>query len=110
MASLMSTGGKVTIVDLGEIGNGGTIDVKSKLPNVYARLKSENFFEVPTQLVLYAYSAGIMELTQYANTTRATYDSSTGILTAKFWGAYIDEAGIGNTSCGVQKRRIYCVY
>lgn len=103
-------GGKLIKVNLGNIGcwnGGGSINVKSKLPDIYQKLTSDNFFIEPAHAQV---NYGVYQLPAAANHTWSfskSYNPDTGILSMGKMGGTIY---YGHLHGGLDTCTAYAVY
>ncbi len=107
MPGLMSAGsGKLVKIQLGDVNvfYGGTLNVKSKLPDMYDKLTVDNFFAEPLQSYLaWNYPDGRQDVYR---TFSKSYSKQTGIITFSQMGVYHDNRLNG----GLSTVRVYAVY
>ena len=102
-------GGKLVVVKLGTIGcwnAGGSIDVKSKLPDIYQKLTSENFFIEPYQSRVLAGGSIDWSGDKYWSFSKS-YSPSTGKLTMSKMGQTLQS---GHLHGGLSSGTAYAVY
>lgn len=102
-------GGKLVVVKLGTIGcwnGGGSIDVKSKLPDIYQKLTSENFFIEPYQSRVLAGGSIDWGGDKYWSFSKS-YSPSTGKLTMSMMGQTLQS---GHLHGGLSSGTAYAVY
>jgi len=111
MAGFMSAGGsgKIVKVDLGTIGcwnGGGSINVKSKLPDLYDKLTSDNFFIEPDQSRVLAGGTIDWSGDKYWSFSKS-YNPSTGLLSMSMMGQTLQR---GHLHGGLSSGHAYAVY
>lgn len=102
-------GGKLIKVNLGNIGcwnGGGSINVKSKLPDIYQKLTSDNFYIEPYQSRVLAGGSIDWSGEKYWTFSKS-YSPSTGTLTMSMMGQTLES---GHLHGGLLSGTVYAVY
>lgn len=86
-----------------------TFDVKSVLPDLYAKLTEINFIMEDRQIYC-QHSYGEFDDRRYLDVYPLKYDPSTGILKYSQAYGYAGKAGEGQSFAGITKRELYVIY